>query len=78
MTPEQVSEHLRAILQSMKKKFNRVQIIVYEITPRHDDKDENVKRCNELINSICEDKDYITIVYDTRFSGTTTGHYTRT
>ena len=60
-TPEQVSEHLRAILQSMKKKFNRVQIIVSEITPRNDDKDENVKRCNELINSICKDKDYITI-----------------
>ena len=61
-TPEQVSEHLRAILHTMRKKLKEVQIIVSEITPRNDNKDDDVIRCNELINSMCADKDYITIV----------------
>ncbi len=60
-TPEQVTEHLKVIIAGMRKKFQGVKIIVSEITPRNDEKDADVRRCNELINALYGNQGHITI-----------------
>ena len=60
-TPEQVTEHLKVIVNGMIKKFKGVKIVVSEITPRNDEKDADVIRCNVLIQDLYKNEDDVTI-----------------
>ena len=60
-TPEQVSEHLKIIVSGMQKKFVGVKIVISEIMPRHDGKDKDVIKCNELISTLYKNSKDVTI-----------------
>ena len=45
---EQVYEEIKLLFEQIRNKFHDLKIIVSEITPRNDKKDEEVKSLNKL------------------------------
>ena len=60
-TPEQVTQHIKVIISGMRKKFVGVKIVMSEITPRNDERDIDVIRCNELLQELYKNEVDVTI-----------------
>ena len=56
---DEVFCQLQKVVKLQREKYNSPKIIVSEITPRTDAKDEEVKKCNVLINDYVVDNDFI-------------------
>ena len=57
----EVFQQLVQIINIIRQKFVNTKITLSEITPRMDDRDQEVKKCNILINQFGEENDYIFI-----------------
>lgn len=56
---EEVLHQLQVVIGLLRDKYNNPKIILSEITPQTDDKDEEVEKCNDLINDYVATTDYI-------------------
>ena len=61
MCGTRVGEKLFTIINKIQAKFPGIKIIVSEVTPRMDDKDAEVKKCNNVINRYAKLRDGIYI-----------------
>ena len=53
-TAEEVRRQLETVIDLIDRKYGQPKIIVGELTPRRDDRDDEVKKCNELINQFTD------------------------
>ena len=58
-TAEEVFHQLQIVVNLLREKDNNPKIIISEVTPRIDEKDEEVKKCNDLIDAYASSYDYI-------------------
>ena len=58
-TAEEVFHQLRTVVEMLRIKYDNPIITLGEITPRAEDKDEEVIKCNDMIREFAATKDYI-------------------
>ena len=58
-TAEEVFEHFRAVVDLIRVRYKQPKIIIAELTPRTDNRDEQVKECNILIQQFVNDNEFL-------------------
>ena len=58
---EEVYEKMEDVVNIIREKYKDCKIIISEITPRTDDRDNEVIKCNTLINQMSKNKEFIFI-----------------
>ena len=58
-----VINYLKETIDNIREKYDTVKIILSEITPRKDNRDEEVKACNRLISKYANNNPFIFVAY---------------
>ena len=59
---EEVLLQIQQNVNLLRERFHETKIVISEIPPRTDDRDEEVKKCNVLINGYVDDHDFLLVV----------------
>ena len=72
---EEVFEQLQVVIDLIRSKYGETKIVIGELTPRKDERDEQVKRCNELIKTLTDEHNYLFLAKQQRLRTSDWRHY---